>query len=43
VISFDDFVAHQGEVGAKDAGRMRLEGKDYMVHDGDVVHFRFNI
>jgi GTP-binding protein YchF len=43
VIPFDDFVAHRGETGAKEAGRMRLEGKDYMVHDGDVVHFRFNI
>jgi ribosome-binding ATPase len=43
VISFEDFVAHQGEVGAKEAGRMRLEGKDYVVHDGDVVHFRFNV
>jgi len=43
VISFEDFVAHQGEAGAKEAGRMRLEGKDYVVHDGDVVHFRFNV
>jgi GTP-binding protein YchF len=43
VISFDDFVAHRGELGAKEAGRMRLEGKDYVVRDGDVVHFRFNV
>ena len=43
VISFDDFVAFRGEVGAKDAGRMRLEGKEYVVRDGDVVHFRFNV
>jgi ribosome-binding ATPase len=43
VISFDDFVAHRGEAGAKEAGRMRLEGKDYVVRDGDVVHFRFNV
>ena len=43
VISFDDFVACRGEVGAKEAGRMRLEGKDYVVQDGDVVHFRFNV
>jgi hypothetical protein len=43
VISFDDFVACRGESGAKEAGRMRLEGKDYLVHDGDVVHFRFNV
>jgi GTP-binding protein YchF len=43
VISFDDFVAYRGESGAKEAGRMRLEGKDYVVLDGDVVHFRFNV
>jgi GTP-binding protein YchF len=40
-IGFDDFVAYQGETGARDAGKMRLEGKDYVVHDGDVMHFRF--
>ena len=39
-ISFDDFVRYNGEAGAKEAGRMRLEGKDYVVHDGDVMHFR---
>jgi hypothetical protein len=43
VIAFDDFVAFRGEAGAKEAGRMRLEGKDYVVRDGDVVHFRFNV
>jgi len=43
VISYDDFVAHNGEQGAKDAGRWRLEGKDYVVQDGDVIHFRFNV
>ena len=43
VVSYDDFVAHGGEQGAKDAGRWRLEGKDYVVQDGDVVHFRFNV
>ena len=43
VISYDDFVAHQGEHGAKEAGRLRLEGKDYIVHEGDVMHFRFNV
>jgi GTP-binding protein YchF len=43
VISFADFVKHKGEQGAKEAGRMRLEGKDYVVHDGDVMHFRFNV
>ena len=43
VIAFDDFIAHQGEAGAKEAGKMRLEGKEYIVHDGDVMHFRFNV
>jgi len=43
VIAFDDFVACKGEHGAKEAGKMRLEGKDYIVHDGDVMHFRFNV
>jgi GTP-binding protein YchF len=43
VIGYDDYIAHKGEQGAKDAGRWRLEGKDYIVHDGDVVHFRFNV
>jgi len=43
VISFDDYVEHGGEQGAKDAGRWRLEGKDYVLADGDVVHFRFNV
>jgi GTP-binding protein YchF len=43
VIGYDDFIAHKGEQGAKDAGRWRLEGKDYVVQDGDVVHFRFNV
>ena len=43
VISYDDFVAHKGEHGAKEAGRLRLEGKDYIVHEGDVMHFRFNV
>jgi ribosome-binding ATPase len=43
VISYDDFIAYKGEQGAKDAGRWRLEGKDYIVQDGDVIHFRFNV
>ncbi len=43
VVSYDDFVEHNGEQGAKEAGRWRLEGKDYIVQDGDVVHFRFNV
>ena len=42
-IAYADFVAHGGEQGAKDAGRMRLEGADYVVQDGDVMHFRFNV
>jgi hypothetical protein len=41
-ISFDDFVRYKGEVGAKEAGKMRLEGKEYVVREGDVMHFRFN-
>ena len=43
VVGFDDFIAGKGEQGAKDAGRWRLEGKDYVMHEGDVVHFRFNV
>ncbi|MEQ8800672.1 MAG: redox-regulated ATPase YchF [Haliea sp.] len=43
VISYDDFITDKGEQGAKDAGRWRLEGKDYIVQDGDVIHFRFNV
>ncbi len=43
VVAYDDFIAHKGEQGAKDAGKWRLEGKDYVVQDGDVVHFRFNV
>lgn len=43
VIAYEDFVAYKGEQGAKDAGKWRLEGKEYVVKDGDVVHFRFNV
>ncbi|MEM1112001.1 MAG: redox-regulated ATPase YchF [Pseudomonadota bacterium] len=43
VVGYDDFINHDGEQGAKDAGRWRLEGKDYVVQDGDVIHFRFNV
>ena len=43
VISFNDFVEYGGEAGAKDAGKMRLEGKEYIVQDGDIMHFRFNV
>jgi ribosome-binding ATPase YchF (GTP1/OBG family) len=42
-ISYDDFVACGGELGAKDAGKMRLEGSEYIVADGDIMHFRFNV
>jgi ribosome-binding ATPase len=40
-IPYDDYVALGGEAGARDAGKLRLEGKDYVVKDGDVLHFRF--
>ncbi|GAB4169809.1 MAG: redox-regulated ATPase YchF [Rhodocyclaceae bacterium] len=43
VIAFDDYIACGGEHGAKEKGRMRLEGRDYVVRDGDVMHFRFNV
>ncbi|MCZ6718623.1 MAG: redox-regulated ATPase YchF [Gammaproteobacteria bacterium] len=43
VISFEDFIACEGEQGAKEAGKLRLEGKDYVVQDGDVIFFRFNV
>jgi ribosome-binding ATPase YchF (GTP1/OBG family) len=42
-IGYDDYLACKGEVGAKDAGRMRVEGKEYVVKDGDVLLFRFNV
>jgi ribosome-binding ATPase len=43
VIAFADYVAGKGEAGAKDAGKLRLEGKEYIVQEGDVMHFRFNV
>ena len=43
VVGYDDFIANGGEQGAKDAGRWRLEGKEYIVTDGDIIHFRFNV
>jgi hypothetical protein len=43
VIAYEDFIACGGEHGAKDAGKLRVEGKDYVVQDGDVMHFRFNV
>ncbi|WQR74109.1 redox-regulated ATPase YchF [Helicobacter pylori] len=42
-ISYDDFIAYKGEAGAKEKGALRIEGKDYIVQDGDVLHFRFNV
>ena len=42
-IAYADFIASGGEQGAKEAGKMRSEGKDYVVQDGDIVHFRFNV
>jgi ribosome-binding ATPase len=43
VIGYDDFIGCKGEAGAREAGRMRLEGKEYIVREGDVMHFRFNV
>jgi ribosome-binding ATPase len=43
IITYEDFVTHGGEQGAKEAGKLRVEGKDYTVRDGDVIHFRFNV
>ncbi|HET9818783.1 MAG TPA: redox-regulated ATPase YchF [Rhodanobacteraceae bacterium] len=42
-VSFDDYIKYKGESGARDAGRLRLEGKEYRVQEGDVLHFRFNV
>jgi ribosome-binding ATPase len=42
-ISFDDYITYKGEQGAKEAGKMRAEGKEYVVHDGDVMNFLFNV
>ena len=43
VVAYDDFIACKGEQGAKEAGKLRSEGKEYVVKDGDVIHFRFNV
>ena len=43
IVGYDDYIAGNGEQGAKDSGKWRLEGKDYIVKDGDVIHFRFNV
>jgi len=42
-IAFDDYIALNGEAGARDAGKLRQEGKEYVVKDGDVLHFKFNV
>ena len=42
-IAYEDFIACKGESGARDAGKLRQEGKDYLVQDGDVFHFKFNV
>jgi len=42
VTAYDDYIQYKGEHGAKEAGKLRLEGKEYIVQDGDVMHFRFN-
>ena len=42
-IAFEDFLKYRGELGARDAGKLRLEGKEYLVKEGDVLHFRFNV
>ena len=43
VIAYGEYIAHRGEAGCREAGKMRLEGKDYVVRDGDVIHFRFKV
>jgi GTP-binding protein YchF len=43
IVGYDDFIGNKGEQGAKDSGKWRLEGKEYIVQDGDVIHFRFNV
>lgn len=43
VVGFDDYARYGGEAGARDAGKLRQEGRDYVVQDGDVIHFRFNV
>ncbi|WP_261842136.1 redox-regulated ATPase YchF [Aliamphritea ceti] len=43
VVSYDHYIEHNGEQGAKDAGKLRIEGKSYIMQDGDVVHYRFNV
>jgi hypothetical protein len=42
-MAYNDFITYKGEAGCKEAGKLRLEGKEYIVKDGDVMHFRFNV
>ena len=42
-IAYDDYINYKGEAGAKEAGKLRIEGNDYKVVDGDILHFRFNV
>ena len=42
-ISYDDYIQYEGESGAKEKGKLRLEGKEYVVKDGDIIHFLFNV
>ena len=42
-ISYDDYIQYKGEGGAKEKGKLRLEGKEYVIKDGDIVHFLFNV
>jgi len=42
-IAYDDFIEYKGEQGAREVGRLRLEGKEYVLSDGDIMHFRFNV
>ena len=43
VIAYEEYIRYRGESGAREAGKLRLEGKEYIVHEGDVMHFRFNV
>jgi ribosome-binding ATPase YchF (GTP1/OBG family) len=43
VMGYDDFVKYGSEAACREVGRLRVEGKDYVVHDGDIMHFRFNV
>ena len=43
IISFEDYISFGGEVGSKENGKLRLEGKDYIFKDGDIAHFKFNV